>query len=661
MIIYIILIMMWKNSTKYFFLFFLGIVNSEKSKKIPLWQKIKQHEVDLSTLTKSQKTFYRLYCIKDNVDVEVHIKELLASKTLPLNVYILRKFLEERIVMLQNSPAKNEIIKLLLDNYIHHKHHYKAITKDFKLIVINTFFRKKYFLQYSYYKYAYDCLQSLFYEHDNLLLGQLDNLHNIYGVDFTKRFIFLMMKNNIESAGDTAFLSKNQFLISIIKRILFLQKHQIKPKFFLNIFELHWYLCKQYGEIPLEEIADLIIAHKKFLVNIPYEYYPLKNNIMVMLVKIFPALVINKYPHLKELLTDDWVSHHEPYVHIFNFNKGLYAFFCKDYQKAIDLFYKALGKHVTLKERGRYTFWIANTLMCLNHQEEALELYLRTANLNINYYSAMSHMILGTKPYTKSIHTLKVDIKETFYDWYFSALKIVAEADDFTFALSLINSLHINALNHISPSMLQMLHHLQGLTNQSYLTLFTGKIYDNTGLILQEGYPLIPVVQKYPLKLAILISSILRRESFFRTDNKLTSNKGARGLMQVMPATAKTLCERNNIKYCPENLLNNHHHNVEIGLKCLEELLAIFKNSLFFVIPAYNIGSVKVRNWWNFFSTHLDFNKIEHMFLFVEMIPTHTTKHYTMDVLNNYAIFWFIHKTIPLYKDNLLNFTDKEK
>ena len=100
-------------------------------------------------------------------------------------------------------------------------------------------------------------------------------------------------------------------------------KSSTKPKIFLNIFELHWYLTKQYGQIPLEEIADLMITYKRFLINIPYEYYPLKNNLIIMMVKIFPALVINKYPRLQELLEDNWVCHHEPYVHLFNFNKGL--------------------------------------------------------------------------------------------------------------------------------------------------------------------------------------------------------------------------------------------------------------------------------------------------------------------------------------------------
>jgi hypothetical protein len=562
------------NGLYKFFIFclFIEIANGENSKKpsnknnFSLWRQMKNHQVE--NLSENEKIFYSLWCIRENIDTLNNLKYILQySYPIPLNVFILRKYLEERIAMLKDSETKKFLVQQLMNNYQHYKHNYKAITKDFKIITILDFLRKKYIVHYHTYKCAYDYLQSLAYYHSDLSIPMLRQLYNLYAIDLEKRFIMLFERNRIKSAIETALISENPLLINIAKRIIFLMNSQQKPKFFLNIFELHWYIVNFYDQITAEEIANIIINNRDLLMHIPYSHSQLKINILLIVQKILPSLIMGNYFNLTLLLAEDFVEHYEPSAHLFSFIKGVYAFFQRKYRRSLSYFSQAMAKHTTLQERAKYGFWIANSLGALGQKEEATDMYYKTAILNLPYYSNMSYVLIGKKPHIKSIDELYVE-KNSPYDWYFNAIKIVAMDDDFLFALNLINAISIDALVVVSSSMLNMLTTLRNLSNQSYITLLTGKIQENTGLIFKEGFPLIHYMDKYSNHLGLLTSAILRKESFLRlTDENLVSTAGASGIMQVMPATAKSFCERHKIPYCQKNLKKNNHFNIDMGVK----------------------------------------------------------------------------------------------
>lgn len=76
-----------------------------------------------------------------------------------------------------------------------------------------------------------------------------------------------------------------------------------------------------------------------------------------------------------------------------------------------------------------------------------------------------------------------------------------------------------------------------------------------------------------------LIHAVMHVESAFKT--KATSRKGAQGLMQLMPATAKRMGVTN--AYDPAQ-------NIEGGAKYLRQLLNLFNNDLTLAVAAYNAG-----------------------------------------------------------------------
>jgi soluble lytic murein transglycosylase-like protein len=78
-----------------------------------------------------------------------------------------------------------------------------------------------------------------------------------------------------------------------------------------------------------------------------------------------------------------------------------------------------------------------------------------------------------------------------------------------------------------------------------------------------------------------IVAAVIRQES--AGNRRAVSHKGARGLMQLMPATAIRFGVRKEHLYEPE-------HNIEAGVRYLSWLLEKFPNDLAKVLAAYNAG-----------------------------------------------------------------------
>ena len=91
-----------------------------------------------------------------------------------------------------------------------------------------------------------------------------------------------------------------------------------------------------------------------------------------------------------------------------------------------------------------------------------------------------------------------------------------------------------------------------------------------------------PLIQKVSLKHGLspqLVSAVMRVESCY--DKRAVSRAGARGLMQLMPGTARQLGVRDS--FDPEQ-------NVDGGVRYLARMMARFNNRLEHALAAYNAG-----------------------------------------------------------------------
>jgi soluble lytic murein transglycosylase len=89
-----------------------------------------------------------------------------------------------------------------------------------------------------------------------------------------------------------------------------------------------------------------------------------------------------------------------------------------------------------------------------------------------------------------------------------------------------------------------------------------------------------------------LVHALIRQES--RYDPAAISSAGARGLMQLMPATAKEVARKAGIAHSKEWLITKPSHNIALGTRYLRQMLARYDGSY---VPAPGVLIDGLMNW----------------------------------------------------------------
>lgn len=95
---------------------------------------------------------------------------------------------------------------------------------------------------------------------------------------------------------------------------------------------------------------------------------------------------------------------------------------------------------------------------------------------------------------------------------------------------------------------------------------------------------------------AWLVAGIIRQESAF--DTRATSPVGAKGLMQIMPATGSDMARRLDVRY-PADGLYDPEFSIELGSAYLKQLLDGFDGNVELAVAGYNGGPNRIRRLWN--------------------------------------------------------------
>jgi soluble lytic murein transglycosylase len=119
-----------------------------------------------------------------------------------------------------------------------------------------------------------------------------------------------------------------------------------------------------------------------------------------------------------------------------------------------------------------------------------------------------------------------------------------------------------------------------------------------------------------------LVAAVVREESSYYP--RAVSRAGARGLMQLMPATARPMADLRGLAFEGGSLLDDPRANLDIGASFLAGLLKEFVDPRV-ALAAYNAGPKRARDWWRTRRT----NDME---AWVEQIPYDETRHYVKRV-----------------------------
>jgi soluble lytic murein transglycosylase len=142
------------------------------------------------------------------------------------------------------------------------------------------------------------------------------------------------------------------------------------------------------------------------------------------------------------------------------------------------------------------------------------------------------------------------------------------------------------------------------------------------------------------------IHAIARQESQF--DRNAVSHAGARGLMQLMPGTARETSGKIAMAYRPEALNSDITYNIQLGSTYFQRMLTYYNGSYPLAVAAYNAGPGNVNKW---IARNGDPRTGSVDILdWIEQIPIFETRNYVQRVLENAVMYDHLNPEKARYK-----------
>ena len=148
------------------------------------------------------------------------------------------------------------------------------------------------------------------------------------------------------------------------------------------------------------------------------------------------------------------------------------------------------------------------------------------------------------------------------------------------------------------------------------------------------AFPKIPVPPGFDSNWT-MIHAITRQESQF-AQNAL-SHAGARGLMQLMPGTAREQAGKMGLSYAPSAVTDDAGYNIQLGAGYFSRMMDYYGGSYPLAVAAYNAGPGNVNKWLR---SNGDPRTGGISWLdWIERIPLFETKNYVQRVIENAVVY----------------------
>ena len=307
--------------------------------------------------------------------------------------------------------------------------------------------------------------------------------------------------------------------------------------------------------------------------------------------------------------------------------------FIGDYDKSLQHFYNVYDAVSFPVSLSKAAYWIGRTLEKANKKEIAIPWYEKASMYSTTFYGQLA----SEKIYNKKINSLPSDInpnKDQINAFnqidLVQILRILAESEQNKylkrFALSISSSgqpvnsfLVAKMINTFGRPDLGVW--IARKASQKKINLIT------------HGYP-IPTYDYPTFPEKALILAVIRQESNF--DISAKSHAGARGLMQLMPATARVMSRSINQRYDRDALTIDPSYNIKLGSNYLSQLLKDFNGSYAMTLAGYNAGPHRVKRWVrNYGDPRKNKSEID----WIEQIPFRETRNYVKRVLENLNVY----------------------
>lgn len=286
---------------------------------------------------------------------------------------------------------------------------------------------------------------------------------------------------------------------------------------------------------------------------------------------------------------------------------------------------------------ARAHYWLGRTAEAAGDMPRAAQEYARAAENPETFYGELALAKMAGNPVLKvaDATSMPAPMARAAFDAdeRVQAIRLLAEtgdrADIRQFAAALDNDPPL-------PDQLQMLAHLLAETGDVAMSVRAAKAASYAGYILPDYlHPIVALPNAGEGPEPALVLAIARQESEF--DPGVVSNAGARGLMQVMPASAKRAADRLGISYRLADLTANPTYNIQLGMATLSQYLDQWNGSYILAIATYNAGPTNVSKWVETYGDPRNpgVDPVD----WIESIPFPETRNYVQRVIENLEVY----------------------
>jgi len=214
-----------------------------------------------------------------------------------------------------------------------------------------------------------------------------------------------------------------------------------------------------------------------------------------------------------------------------------------------------------------------------------------------------------------------------------AAVREVARESDWRTAIRFFREIADRAQ---TPGQHKLVAELAQALGRRDLGVITGQAAGADGFLDFQSiaFPRIPVPAGYSQNWT-MIHALIRQESQFAQN--AVSHAGARGLMQLMPGTAREQAGKIGLSYSPDSLMGDPNYNIQLGSGYFVRMMSYYNGSYPLAIAAYNAGPGNVNKW---LAANGDPRSGAISWVdWIERIPLYETKNYVQRVIENAVVY----------------------
>lgn len=297
---------------------------------------------------------------------------------------------------------------------------------------------------------------------------------------------------------------------------------------------------------------------------------------------------------------------------------------------------------LTPKQIARAEYWLGRATEATGRMSHAATHYANAARYPLTYYGQLAshslrnnHRILWL--WLEQAPTPSKAAIESFQNR--DAVKAIAITQAAGFESLGPLFFHHLARTLTAPDEAVLLAELARAVDQPYASVRLGKIALNRGLPTADyAFPIGMLPDYKQLSGTVepaFLHALSRQESEFNP--KARSPVGARGLMQLMPRTARMVARQYKVRYRRSRLTKDPSYNVMLGAAFLSDLLEKYDGSYILSLVAYNAGGSRAVKWMGQFGDPREpsVDAID----WVERIPFTETRNYVKKILTTVQIY----------------------